>query len=61
MIGAQTDREELDMQAIDVKRTVRASESVYGTNCVATVLLSSNTQLEKVKEFAYTGWTKYLV
>ena len=27
----------------------------------ATVLLSSNTQLEEVKKFAYTGWTKCLV
>ena len=28
---------------------------------MATVLLSSNTQLEEVKKFAYTGWTKCLV
>ena len=48
-------REESDMHAC------RASTSVYGTTCVATVLLSSNTQLEEVKKFAYTGWTKCLV
>ena len=29
--------------------------------CMTTVSLSSNTQLEEVKNFAYTGWTKYLV
>ena len=39
----------------------RASTSVYGTTCVTTISLTSNTQLEKVKKFAYTGWTKYLV
>ena len=38
-----------------------ASDSVYGTTCVTTISISSNTQLEKVKKFAYTGWTKYLV
>ena len=39
----------------------RASDSVYGTTCVPLSLLSSNTQLEKVKKFAYTDWTKYVV
>ena len=38
-----------------------ASTSVYGTTCVTAVSLTSNTQLEKGKKFAYTGWTKYLV
>ena len=28
---------------------------------MTTISLSSNTQLEKGKEFAYTGWTKNLV
>ena len=40
---------------------MQASTSIYGTTCVTTISLTSNTQLEKVKKFAYTGWTKYLV
>ena len=38
-----------------------ASTSVYGTTCVTSVSLSSNTKLEEVKKLAYTGWNRYLV
>ena len=38
-----------------------APDSVYGTNFVPISLLMSNTQLEKVKQFAKAGWIKYMV
>ena len=62
MIGARTPREELCHAGHRRDGDgYGASDSVYGTTCLPLSLLSSNTQLEKVKKFAYTGWIKYLV
>ena len=62
VIGAQTTREEFCHAGHRPDEDgYGASDSFYGTTCVTTISISSNTQLEKVKKFAYTGWTKYLV
>ena len=62
VMGARTAREEF-CQASHGREGdgYGASDSVYGTTCVPLSLLTSNTQLEEVKQYAYAGWTKYLV
>ena len=61
VIEARTTCEESVMQT---ENGDGASTSVYVTICVttiSTISISSNAQVEKVKKFIYTDWTKYLV